>query len=81
MTQSIHLEQAIQTLKRDPTQPVRVEVDQDLTVEVRVVQSARPRRSAAAAFRQIGRWEGETGDGLDALFARQRSNRTVTDLT
>jgi len=41
-----------------------------------------PKRSAADAFRELGRWEGETGPELDALFAdvRQRSNRHVPDL-
>lgn len=42
-----------------------------------VEPAAGPRRSAADAFRELGRREGETGAELDALFAgvRQRSNR------
>jgi hypothetical protein len=78
------LDEAIQALKRDPTHPVRVRVDEELTVEVRAVEPAAvPRRSAADAFRELGRWEGETDAELDALFAdvRQRSNRQVPDLS
>ncbi|MEI9954315.1 MAG: hypothetical protein WDO74_36435 [Pseudomonadota bacterium] len=83
MSQPLPLERAIQALKRDPTHPVRVRVDEELTVEVRVVEpTAVPRRSAADAFRELGRWEGDTGTDFDALFAdiRQRSNRQVPDL-
>jgi hypothetical protein len=83
VSQPLPLDEAIQALKRDPTHPVRVRVDEELTVEVRAVEpTAVPRRSAADAFRALGRWEGETGVELDALFAdaRQRSNRQVPDL-
>lgn len=58
-------------------------MDEELTVEVRAVGSGgAPKKSAADAFREIGRWEGETGAELDALFAdvRQRSNRAVSGL-
>ena len=55
-----------------------------MTVEVRVVSALRAarRRSAADAFRELGRREGETGDTFDALFedVRQRTNRRVPDL-
>jgi len=85
------LDQAIQALKRDPTHPVRVKVDEELTVEVRALPAAgdearapvsEKKKTAADVFREIGRWEGETGEELDALFAniRQRSNRQVPDL-
>jgi hypothetical protein len=83
VSQSLPLDEAIQALKRDPTHPVRVRVDEELTVELRAVApTAVARRSAADAFREIGRWEGETGAELDTLFAdvRQRSNRQVPDL-
>jgi hypothetical protein len=63
---------------------VRVKVDEQLTVEVRAVATGQtPRKSAADAFRDLGRWEGETGAELDALFSdiRQRSNRRVPDLS
>jgi hypothetical protein len=75
------LEEAIQALRRDPTHPVRVKVDEGLTVEVRAVEPGPvPKQSAADVFRELGRWEGETGDELDALFVRKRSNRQVPDL-
>ena len=83
MSQPIPFDEAIEALKRDPTHPVRVRVDEELTVEVRAVEpTVVPKRSAADAFRELGRWEGETGPELDALFAdvRQRSNRKVPDL-
>lgn len=83
LRQPLPLDEAIQALKRDPSQPVRVRVDEELTVEVRAVEpAAAPKRSAADAFRELGRWEGETGTDFDALFAdiRQRSNRQVPDL-
>lgn len=83
MSQPRPFDEAIQALKRDPTHPVRVRVDEQLTVEVRAVEpAAAPKRSAADAFRELGRWEGETGADFDALFAdvRQRSNRKVPDL-
>lgn len=84
MSQPVALDEAIKALKLDPTHPVLVRVDAELTVEVRAVQEPvqPPRKSAADAFREIGRWEGETGEALDALFsdARQRSNRSVPDL-
>jgi hypothetical protein len=75
------LDDAIQALRRDPTHPVRVKVDAGLTVELRAVEAVEPpTRSAADVLREIGRWEGETGDELDALFVRQRSSRQVPDL-
>ncbi|HMR74073.1 MAG TPA: hypothetical protein PKD61_03145 [Polyangiaceae bacterium] len=81
MSQPLRLDEAIQALRRDPTQSVRVKLDDGLTVEVRAVEPVRPPgRTAAEAFRAIGRWEGETGDELAALFARQHSNRQVPDL-
>ena len=78
------LEDAIHALRRDPTHPVRVKVDEQLTVEVRaIVTGEASRKSAADSFRNLGRWEGETGTELDALFSdiRQRSNRRVPDLS
>jgi hypothetical protein len=81
VSQALPLDEAIQALRRDPTHPVLVKVDDWLTVEVRAVEPAEARkRSAADVFREIGRWEGETGAELDALFSRQRSNRQVPDL-
>jgi hypothetical protein len=75
------LDEAIEALKRNPTQAVRARVDEGLTVELRVVTpSEAPKKSAADVFRELGRWEGETGAELDALFERQRSNRSVRGL-
>ena len=74
------LDQAIQALRRDPTHPVRARVDEGLTVELRAVEAVEsPKRSAADVLREIGRWEAETGDELEALFVRQRSSRQVPD--
>jgi hypothetical protein len=73
VSQPLPLDEAIQALKRDPTHPVRVRVDEGLTVELRAVEpTAVPQRSAADVFRELGRWEGETGAELDALFADVR---------
>jgi hypothetical protein len=83
VAQPISLDDAIKALKRDPAQPVLIKVDEELTVEVRAVALGPAlKRSAADAFHEVGRWEGETGEELDALFAdvRQRSNRPVTGM-
>ncbi len=83
MNQPLPLDEAIQALRRDPTHPVRVRVDEELTVEVRAVaDEPAPAKTMGDLLREIGRWEGETGEELDALFAniRQRSNRHVPDL-
>jgi hypothetical protein len=83
VAQPIPLDDAIKALKRDPAHPVLVKVDEELTVEVRAVAPGPAlKRSAADVFREVGRWEGETGEELDALFAdvRQRSNRPVPGL-
>ena len=84
MSQSLPLDEALEALKRDPSRPVQVRVDDELTVEVRAVSAVQKARgkSAADVFRELGRWEGETGEALNALFAdvRQRSNRRVPDL-
>ena len=82
VAQPIPLDDAIKALKRDPAHPVLVKVDEELTVEVRAVAPPALKRSAADVFREVGPWEGETGEELDALFAdvRQRSNRPVPGL-
>ena len=81
VSQPLPLDEALKALKRDPTQPVRARVDDQLTVEVRVVsdESAGEKR-VGDLLREIGPWEGETGAGLDALFVRHRGNRRVPDL-
>jgi len=87
VSQPLPLDEAIQALRRDPTHPVLVKVDEGLTVEVRAVEPANEgapvaakKKTAADVFREVGRWEGETGAELDALFVRERSNRQVPDL-
>jgi len=90
VAQPLPLDEALKALKRDPTQPVRARVDDELTVEVRAVTDetadvaslAPGEKPAADLFREIGPWEGERGEELDALFAniRQKSNRRVPDL-
>jgi hypothetical protein len=81
VSQPLPLDEAIQALKRDPTHPVRVRVDEELTVEVRAVDEQAPvSKTVGDLLREIGCWEGETGAALDALFTRQPGNRRVPDL-
>ena len=80
VNQRLPLDEAIQALRRDPTHPVLVKVD-ELTVEVRAVEAAgEPMKTMGDLLREVGRWEGESGAELDALFTRQRGNRQVPDL-
>src|SRR5437868_3829570 len=75
--QAAHEIAPLARLRRSSAHPVLVKVDEELTVEVRAVAPTPAlKRSAADAFREVGRWEGETGEELDALFAdvRQRPN-------
>jgi hypothetical protein len=39
-----------------------------------------PSKTIGDLLREIGRWEGETGAALDALFRSQPGNRRVPDL-
>jgi hypothetical protein len=81
VSQPLPLDEALKALKRDPTQPVCARVDDELTVEVRAVSDEGARKKTVGdLLREIGRWEGETGADLDALFVRQRGNRRVPDL-
>jgi hypothetical protein len=80
VSQPLPLDEAIQALKRDPTHPVRVRVDEELTVEVRAVGEEGTSKTIGELLREIGPWEGETGAALDALFTRQQGNRRVPDL-
>ncbi|MGH7437479.1 MAG: hypothetical protein ACRENE_17520 [Polyangiaceae bacterium] len=76
------LKEALDALRRDPTHPVRVRVDDELTVEVRAVEQEAPRKKTVGdLLREIGRWEGETGLALDALFERQPGNRRVPPMS
>ena len=47
LSQQLPLDEAIEALKRDPTHPVRVSVDEELTVEVRAASVEAPRKSVA----------------------------------
>jgi hypothetical protein len=83
VSQPLPLDEAIQALRRDPTHPVLVKVDEGLTVEVRAVDAvaaAPAKKTLGDLLREIGPWEGESGAELDALFTRQRGNRQVPDL-
>lgn len=80
VSQPLSLDEAIQALRRDPTYPVRVKVDEALTVEVRAVNMAAPvKRTIGELLREVGRWEGESGSALDALFTRQPGNRSARE--
>ena len=65
------IEEAVEQLKRDPTQPVRTRVG-DLTIEVRAVAEPTSGRTAAAVFAELGPWEGETTEELLAILAQAR---------
>jgi hypothetical protein len=75
---SLSLDQAVDALTRDPTQPVSARVG-GMIVELRVVPNLSPTavRSVADVLREVGSWEGESYEELVDLFAgvRQRSSR------
>ena len=54
MSQPLPFDEAIQALKRDPTHPVRVRVDEELTVEVRAVGEEPPSKTIGDLRREIG---------------------------
>lgn len=80
---ALSIDEAVAALKRDPAHPVRAAVA-GMVVELRAVtEAAGPTAGTVAdVLDEIGRWEGESGAALDALFAgvRQRMNRRVPDL-
>lgn len=66
-------------LRRDPTHPVRATVD-GMAVELRALEpEVGESRRLGEVLREIGPWEGETHEELDAIFrdVRQRSVRSV----
>ena len=76
------IEEALELLKRDPSQPVRTKVG-GLTVEVRAVPEPVTRASAAELFAELGPWDGETTSEMLELLAsarRQGGRRSVPDL-
>jgi len=44
------------------------------------VEAPTPKKTLGDLLREVGRWEGESGAELDALFTRQPGNRQVPDL-
>ena len=76
------IEELVEQLKRDPSQPVRASFG-GLTIEVRAVSEPGPERSAGDLFAEIGPWAGETTEQILALLAearRQGAQRHVPDL-
>jgi hypothetical protein len=50
------------------------------SIEARAVDEEGTSKTIGELLRDVGRWEGETGAALDALFTRQPGNRRVPDL-
>jgi hypothetical protein len=81
------LDEAVRALRLDPNRAVLVRVD-DLTVEMRVASTSGATQPVASSvpaselLHDLGPWEGESTEELDALFTsvRQKSNRAVPDL-
>jgi hypothetical protein len=76
------LREAIDQLKRDPTQPVRTTIE-GMAVEMRAVSEAPSPRTAAEAFANVGGWAGESTDEILAILAdarREGSRRLVSEL-
>ena len=77
------LQQAIDLLRKDPSRPVRAEVD-GLTVEVRRVETTPAvGQSAADMFAALGPWEGESAEEIRAILGearREGTRRSVSDL-
>lgn len=76
------LEEVVEQLRRDPSQPVRATLG-GLTVEVRAVSEPPINKSAAELFAELGPWAGETTDEILALLAdarRKGAQRSVSDL-
>ena len=65
------IEEAVELLKRDPTQPVRTRVG-GLTIDVRAVAEPADERSAAELFAELGPWAGETTEEMLELLATAR---------
>jgi hypothetical protein len=76
------IEEAVEQLKRDPSQPVRTRVG-GLTIEVKAVPEVLADRSAAELFVELGPWAGESTEQMLELLAssrRQGGRRSVPDL-
>jgi hypothetical protein len=76
------IEEIVEQLKRDPSQPVRTRVA-GLTIEVRAVDEPAASGSAAELFAELGPWDGESTEEMLSLLAfarRQGARRSVQDL-
>jgi hypothetical protein len=76
------LREAIDQLKRDPTQPVRTTIE-GMAVELRAISEASSPRTAADAFAKVGGWVGESTDEILSILAearREGSRRPVLEL-
>ena len=66
------MEEVVEQLRRDPSQPVRATLG-GLTVEVRTVPDLPGDRSAAQLCAAVGPWAGETTEEILAILAKARS--------
>lgn len=66
------LDEAVAALKRDPTNPVRAEVE-NLEVELRVVGKQQPTRRRGSRMAALGPWEGITTDDLMRILREGRA--------
>jgi hypothetical protein len=76
------IEEALEQLKRDPTQPVRTNVG-GLTIEVRAIPAQTADRSAADIFADLGPWAGESTEQMLELLAaarRRGGQRSIREL-
>lgn len=76
---SATIEEALEKLKRDPSQPVRAHVD-DLDVEVRAVPHRRPRGPGLGTrMAALGPWQGESTEEIIRILreGREAGGRAV----
>jgi hypothetical protein len=74
-----NLEEAVEALKRDPSRPVRAQVD-DLDLELRAVGS-NPRTVRLGDFlSSLGPWEGESAAELNARLKEARASGGSSEL-
>jgi hypothetical protein len=66
------IEEVVEQLKRNPSQPVRATLG-GLEVEVRAVPDLSVDRSAAELFAAVGPWAGETTEEILAILAKARA--------
>jgi hypothetical protein len=66
------LDAAVAALRQDPTKPVRAKL-LDMTVELRAVSDEGAQISAAEAFANLGRWEGESAEELTQMISAHQA--------